>query len=76
MFFRKYKEMQGLINASRKALAEAETRIVERNKLIEYQSNDIKEMKSRITDLENNVEILVNNLSLQKKKLIRPGNQN
>lgn len=76
MFFRKYKKMQGLINASRKALAEAEIRIVERNKLIEYQSNDIKEMKSRITDLENNVEILVNNLSPQKKKLIRRDNQN
>ena len=76
MLFRKYKEMQGLINASRKALAEAETRITERNKLIECQSKDIREMKVRITDLENNVEFLVNNLSAQKKKLIRPGNQN
>lgn len=76
MFFRKQKEMQGLINATRKSLLNAETKITERNKLIEYQSKDIREMKARITDLENNVEFLVNNLSAQKKKLIRPGNQN
>ena len=35
-----------------------------------------QELRDRITDLENNVEILVNNLSAQKKKLIRPDNQN
>ena len=37
---------------------------------------ELEEYKRKITDLENNVEFLYNNLSAQKKKLIRPGNQN
>lgn len=76
MFFRKYKELQSLVNASRKSLANAEEKIQEKNKLIEYQDKQIKELKAKNTDLENNIEILVNNLSAQKKKLARPDNQN
>ena len=35
-----------------------------------------REYRARITDLENNVEFLTNNLTPQKKKLVRPENQN
>ena len=35
-----------------------------------------QELRTKIKDLENNVEFLYNNLSAQKKKLIRPDNQN
>ena len=34
MFFRKRREMQGLINSSRKSLADAEMMIAERNKFL------------------------------------------
>ena len=76
MLFRTRKEMQSLIDASRKALTEAEERVTERNKLIKYQVEEIIELKEKVKDLENNVEILFNNLSMQKKKLARPDNQN
>lgn len=74
--FKRRKEMQALINASRKSLAEAEERIDERNKLIKNQAEEIKALKDRIVDLENNIEFLYNNLSTSKKKLVRPENQN
>ena len=38
--------------------------------------NNAQELRNKIIDLENNVEFLFNNLSAQKKKLIRPDNQN
>lgn len=68
-------ELESLIRASRKSLRRAEDRITERNKLIKTQREEIKEQKNRIADLENNVEFLFNNLSAQKKKLVRPDNQ-
>ena len=66
-------EMQSLIDASRKSLANAEDRVKERNKLIKIQSEDIKTLKNKIVDLENNIEFLFNNLSAQKKKLVIDG---
>ncbi len=74
--FRRKKEMQTLINASRKALAEAEEKVTERNKLLEVYVERNAEQKRKIVDLENNIEFLVNNLSPKKKELARPGNQN
>ena len=73
--FKRIKEMQGLIDASRKSLADAEYKIVERNKLIKCQAEQIKQLKDRIVDLENNIEFLYNNLSANKKKLVQTGNQ-
>lgn len=73
---RTYQEMQGLIDTSRKSLADAEDRISQRNKLLESLHNENKELKARIVDLENNIEFLYNNLSAQKKKLVRPDKQN
>ena len=55
---RSRKEMQSLINASRKALAEAETKILERNKLIRTEIAEKEQLKSKIKDLENNIELV------------------
>ena len=69
MFFRKIKEMQGLINARGKALKEA-------NYLLGKEVKENETLKEKIEDLENNIELLVNNLSPKKRELARPGNQN
>ena len=61
-------EMQSLIDTSRKSLANAENRVVERNKLIRIQSKEIKTLKARIVDLENNIELLTNNFECKKLK--------
>ena len=76
MFFKTRKEMQGLINSSRKSLANAEEKINQRNKLLRNQTDEIIELKARIKDLENNVEFLYNNLTPKKRELVRPENQN
>jgi len=44
-----------------------------RDKFIENQMKTNLRQKNRITDLENNVEFLFNNLSAQKKKLVTNG---
>lgn len=36
--------------------------------------NNLTELRTKIFDLENNIEFLVSQLSNQKRKLIRPGN--
>lgn len=61
-------EMQSLIVASRKSLANAENRVAKRNKLIRIQSKEIEELKSKIVDLENNIELLANNSKCKKLK--------
>lgn len=67
--FRKIKEMQGLINARGKALKEA-------NCLLRKEIRENETLKEKITDLENNIEFLINNLTPKKRELARPGNQN
>lgn len=76
MFFKTRKEMQSLINASRKSLKNAEEKIEQRNNLLRSQTEEIKALKSRIKDLENNIEFLYNNLTPKKRELVRPENQN
>lgn len=66
--FRKKKELQALVNTSRKALANAEEKIAERNKLLQYQQDTIQNLKSKIIDLENNIEFLTNNSRNRKIK--------
>lgn len=61
-------EMQSLIDTSRKSLANAENRVSKRNKLIRIQSKEIEELKSKIVDLENNIELLANNSKCKKLK--------
>ena len=70
--FRSRKEMQSLIDSSRKLLAEAELQIAERNKLIRNEIAEKEQLKSKIKDLENNIEFLVNNLSAKKRELVQP----
>lgn len=38
--------------------------------------NNSAEYRAKITDLENNIEFLYNNLTPKKKELVRPSNQN
>ena len=67
-------EKQSLIDASRKALADAEEKITERNELIKEQRKQIKELEVKITDLKNNIELLVNNSENKKlKELVTDG---
>ena len=68
-------EMQSLIDISRKSLANAENRVLERNKLIRIQSKEIEELKAKIVDLENNLELLVNNSKCKKLKELVTDNQ-
>lgn len=80
MLFRKTKELQSLVNASRKALVNAEEKIEDLQHLrLQDQRNNaliLKEnakLKARIVDLENNVEFLANNLSAKKRELVGIG---
>lgn len=74
--FRRKRELQSLVNSSRKALEEAEIKIAERNKLLRNEITEKEQLKAKINDLENNIEFLVNNLSSKKRELARPQNQN
>ncbi len=72
MLFRKTRELEGLVKARTKALRDAEDKIQQRNRLLKSQTEEIKILKEKIVDLENNVEILFNNLTPKKKELVRP----
>jgi len=74
--FKRRRDLQKLLDTTRKNLLEVEDAIGERNKLIKCQLEQIIELKKKIVDLEYNVEFLVDNLSPQKKKLARTENQN
>lgn len=67
-------EKDSLIYAKTKALENAETKVEERNKFIKNQSKDIKTLRNKIVDLENNIELLVNNSRNAKiKELVTDG---
>ena len=74
--FKRRRDLQKLLDATRKNLLDVEDAIGERNKMIKCQVEQISELKKKIVDLEYNVEFLVDNLSPQKKKLVRTENQN
>lgn len=50
-------------------------KIKQRNKLIEYYMKENVALKNQKVDLENNIEILANNLSPKKRKLVGIDNQ-
>ena len=52
MFFRKIKEMQSLIDTSRKSLADAEVKIEERNKLIKTTREENRELKELVKEIK------------------------
>ena len=58
MLFERKKELQSLVNASRKSLLRAEEKIKERNKLIENQQEEIKRLRNKVVDLGNNLEFV------------------
>ena len=68
-------EKQSLIDASRHSLANAEDKIFERNEVIKIQREENRKLKNRVKDLENHVEMLVNNLPEETKKLYVPDYQ-
>lgn len=49
-------------------------RIYQKDMIVLLETN--AEQRAKITDLENNIEFLVNQLSNQKRELVRPLNQN
>lgn len=80
MLFRKTKELQSLVNASRKALTDAEKKIedLKHLRLQEQRNNELilkenAKLKDKIVDLENNEEFLANNLSAKKRELVGIG---
>lgn len=76
--FRRKKEMQSLINSSRKSLAEAETLIEQRDKFLKETMIENKERKELISKIKHLVEsnnynrpdIILNKV----KELVRPLN--
>lgn len=50
--FKRTKEMQSLINSSRKSLANAEIQIAERNKLIEITVEENREIKELVKEIK------------------------
>lgn len=68
--FKTRKEMQSLIDASRKSLANAEEQIQERNEIIRNQLEENARLKEKVKVLEINVDFLINNLSAKKRELV------
>ena len=50
--FKTKKEMQSLINSSRKSLADAEVKIAERNKLIQVTVEENRELKELVKEIK------------------------
>lgn len=78
--FKTRKEMQSLINSSRKSLANAEIQISERNKLIEItveENRELKELVKEIKRLATSNRYGKPDVILDKvKELVRPLNLN
>lgn len=78
MFKRQYiKELEGTIDSLKVTINNLEddiyilkTAIKERDKMITVEFNKNKKLQNRITDLENNIDFLYDNLSSAKKKQI------
>ena len=77
MFNKKLIEtLKSVINDLGKELDEKKTVIKDYQKEHEILLNNSAEYRAKITDLENNIEFLYNNLTPKKKELVRPSNQN
>ena len=77
MFNKKLIEtLKSVINGLEKELDEKKTVIKDYQEENEILLNNSAEYRTKITDLENNIEFLVNNLTPKKKELVRPSNQN
>lgn len=77
MFNKKLIEtLKSIINDLEKELDEKKTVIKDYQEENEILLNNSAEYRAKITDLENNIEFLYNNLTPKKKELARPSNQN
>lgn len=90
MLFRRKKELQSLLEATRKSLGMAENKaeklakevkeLNEENHALYEESKGLRkmnaEMESRISDLEIQCEFLANNLSKKKRELVGLGTSN
>ena len=77
MFNKKLIEtLKSVINDLGKELDEKKTVIKDYQNEHEIVLNNSAEYRAKITDLENNIEFLYNNLTPKKKELVRPSNQN
>ena len=77
MFNKKLIEtLKSVINDLEKELDEKKTVIKDYQEENEILLNNSAEYRVKITDLENNIEFLYNNLTPKKKELVRPSNQN
>jgi len=77
MFNKKLIEtLKSVINDLEKELDEKKTVIKDYQEENEILLNNSAEYRAKITDLENNIEFLYNNLTPKKKELVRPSNQN
>lgn len=77
------KTLKNIINDLEKENTDLKSKIEQRDLILQdYQKeheillNNSAEYRAKITDLENNIEFLYNNLTPKKKELVRPSNQN
>lgn len=89
MFFNKRKELQSLVDASRKRLANVEMEVVDLNKMLRNEmgetrkakeenkilKEDNEKLKERIKHLEKKIENLTNKIKA-KKELAKPTRKN
>ena len=84
MFYKKLIEtLKKTINNLEKEKTDLELKVEQRDLMLkDYQEeheillNNSAELRGKIEDLENNIELLTNNLSEENKELVRPLNQN
>lgn len=72
-----------IVKAKEKEITDLKQKIEQRDlTLKDYQKeheillNNAAELRAKIIDLENNIELLTNNLTQENKELVRPLNQN
>lgn len=84
MFYKKLIEtLKKTINNLEKEKTDLKLKVEQRDLMLkDYQEeheillNNSAELRGKIEDLENNIELLTNNLSEENKELVRPLNQN
>lgn len=84
MFYKKLIEtLKNTINNLEKENNDLKMKVEQRDLMLRNYQNDYEillnnatELRIKITDLENNIELLTNNLSQENKELVRPLNQN
>jgi predicted Holliday junction resolvase-like endonuclease len=71
-----YNNYKSIKNTVKQAINIRDEKIKELKKEQITLLENAQEDREKIRDLENNIDFLVNNLSKQKRELVRPANQN